>query len=282
MDRRAYLGARRQSQDLEALTTGAMTDVWEWVREKIPAGTQIFDAHAHLGEDIDGRTMTAAGIKTRLEAAGVSRTTIFPFNDPNAREDYSGPNDVIWAAYEEHLDIFVPFFRLNPHHDYDTEFDRCLSRGFEGLKLHPTSQDFELDHKRVVRLFEMAAEADLPVLVHAGFGMQRIVEPLLPTVERLPDLRLILGHSAQVEILAATRAFADYPNILFETSVVSAKNLYVLFCSLGPSRICYGSDIPYGDLPSTLHSTLAAADAAGLSEEEISGVLSGNLRRWFS
>lgn len=281
MDRRAYLGARRQSQDLEALTAGAMADLWEWVQEKIPAGTQVFDAHAHLGEDIDGRKMTTAGMKARLEAAGASRSIIFPFNDPNAREDYSGPNDVIWAAYEEHPDIFVPFFRLNPHHDYDTEFDRCLSWGFKGLKLHPTSQDFELDHKRVVRLFEMAAGVDLPVLVHAGFGMQRVVEPLLPTVERLPDLRLILGHSALIEILAATRAFKDYPNILFETSVVSAKNLYVLFCSLDPSRICYGSDIPYGDLPSTLHATLGAADAAGLSEEEISGVLSGNLRRWF-
>jgi uncharacterized protein len=55
----------------------------------------------------------------------------------------------------------------------------------------------------------------------------------------------------------------------------------VLFRSMDPARICYGSDIPYGDLHSTLHTTLAAADAAGLSEGEISGVLSGNIRRWF-
>ena len=161
------------------------------------------------------------------------------------------------------------------------EFDRCVSRGFEGLKLHPISQEFELDDARVIKLFEMAVEADLPVLVHAGMGMRRIVEPLLPTIERLPNLRLILGHSAMVELLAATRAFKDYPNVLFETSVVRAKDLFVLFCSLEPTRICYGSDIPYGDLPSTLHATLAAAAAAGLSEEEISCVLSGNIRRWF-
>jgi uncharacterized protein len=119
------------------------------------------------------------------------------------------------------------------------------------------------------------------VLVHAGFAMQRIVEPLLPTVRRLPGLRLILGHSAMVELLAAIRAFEDNPNILFETSVVKAKDLFVLFCSLGPSRICYGSDIPYGDLPSTLHAAVGAADAAGLSEKELVGVLCGNIRRWF-
>ena len=58
-------------------------------------------------------------------------------------------------------------------------------------------------------------------------------------------------------------------------------DLYVLFCSIDPARICYGSDIPYGDLPSTLHTTLVSADAAGLSEAELAGVLSNNIRRWF-
>jgi len=258
-----------------------MSGPWEWVQQKIPAGTQVFDAYSHIGEDVDGRTMTAAGMKERMEAAGVYRSIVFPLNDPNARDDYSGPNDVVWAAYEEYPDAFVPFFRLNPHKHYETEFGRCVERGFKGLKLHPVSQVFELDDKRVVRLFEMAAGVDLPVLIHAGNLMQRIVEPLLPTVEKLPTLRLILGHSAMVEVLSATRAFEDHPNVFFETSVVKAKDLFMLFSSLDPARICYGSDIPYGDLPSTLHAALAAADTAGLSEEELAGVLSGNLRRWF-
>ncbi len=258
-----------------------MAGPWEWVRRKIPAGMQVFDAHAHIGVDLDGRTMTGAGMIDRMDAAGVARTIVFPLNDPNARDDYAGPNEVIWDAYEQHPDRLVPFFRLNPHKNYEAEFGRCVGRGFAGLKLHPVSQEFELDDARVVRLFEMAAEAGLPVLVHAGFAMQRIVEPLLPTVERLPDLKLILGHAAMVEILAATRAFGDHPNVLFETSVVRAKDLYVLFRSLDASRVCYGSDIPYGDLPSTLHTALSAAAAAGLSEADLEGVLSKNIRRWF-
>ncbi|MDP8952450.1 MAG: amidohydrolase family protein [Actinomycetota bacterium] len=275
------MDTREREQDLGALTNGAMAGPWEWVQKKIPSGTQVFDAHAHIGTDVDGRVVTTAGMRARMEAASVSRVIVFPLNDPNARDDYSEPNDVIWTAYEEHPHAFVPFFRLNPHENYQAEFDRCVDRGFQGLKLHPISQEFELDDQRVIGLFEMAAEADLPVLVHAGMGMRRIVEPLMPTIERLPDLRLILGHSAMVELLAATRAFKDHPNVLFETSVVRAKDLFVLFRSLEPSRICYGSDIPYGDLPSTLHASLVAAAAAGLSEEEISGVLSENIRRWF-
>jgi uncharacterized protein len=270
-----------RKHSIEALTSGAMAGVWEWVRSRIPTGVEVFDAHAHIGVDMDGRTMTAGGMRERMLAAGVGRSIAFPLNDPNARDDYSGPNDVVWAAYEEFPSFFVPFFRLNPHRDYEKEFERCVTRGFMGLKLHPLSQEFELDDPRVVRLLGMAAEADLPVLIHTGFAMQRVVEPLLPTVEAHPGLRLILGHSAMIEVLAAVRAFGDHPNVLFETSVVSAKDLYVLFSSLGAGRICYGSDIPYGDIPSTLHATLAAAEAAGVPDAHLPGLLSGNIRRWF-
>jgi hypothetical protein len=267
---------------IETLTSGAMAGVWEWVRDRLPQGGGVFDAHAHIGVDMDGRTMTAEGMRERMLAAGVARSIVFPLNDPNARDDYSGPNDVIWKAHEDHPGFFVPFFRLNPHLDYEKEFERCVERGFMGLKLHPVSQRFELDDERVARLFGMAAEADLPVLIHTGFAMRRVVKPLLPTLEAHPELRVILGHASMVEVLEAARAFEDNSNILFETSVVSAKDLYVLFNSVEAGRVCYGSDIPYGDIPSTLHAVLRAAEAAGVPEKQFPAVLAGNIRRWFS
>lgn len=268
-------------QSVEALTAGAMSGVWEWTRSRIPGGVEVFDAHAHIGVDLDGRRMTAEGMRERQRAAGISRSIVFPLNDPNASEDFSGPNDALWEAYEAHPEHFVPFFRLNPYHPSQAEFERCVERGFVGLKLHPVSQKFPLDDPRAVELFEMAAGAGLPVLIHAGFGMERVVEPLLPTLEANPELRLIVGHAGMVDVLEASRAFLDYQNVVFETSVVKAKDLYVLFRSVPPERICYGSDIPYGDIPSTLHAALRAALLAGLTEDELRGVLSDNIRRWF-
>lgn len=270
-----------RKHNIEALTSGAMAEVWAWVRDRLPSGVGVFDAHAHIGVDMDGRTMTAEGMRERMLAAGVTRSIVFPLNDPNARDDYSGPNDVVWKAHEDHAGFFVPFFRLNPHRDYEREFERCVERGFIGLKLHPVSQQFELDDPRATRLLGMAAGAGLPVLIHAGFAMRRVVKPLLPTVEAHPELRVILGHSSMVEVLEAARAFEDNPNVLFETSVVSAKDLYVLFNFVDAGRVCYGSDIPYGDIPSTLHAVLAAAEAAGVPNEQLPAVISGNIRRWF-
>lgn len=270
-----------EKRSVANLTNGSIARVWERIRASIPEGTAVFDAHAHIGVDVDGRTMTADGMRARMEAAGVDRAIVFPLNDPNARDDYSGPNDVVWEAHERHPGFYVPFFRLNPLLDYDREFDRCVERGFEGVKLHPLSQNFELDDERVVRLFGRIEGAGLPVLIHTGFAMERVVAPLRAVVERYPDLRIILGHSAMVEVVEAVRAFGENPNVLFETSVVRARDLYVLFHIMDPERICYGSDVPYGDLHSTLHATLAAAEAAGVPREALPGILSGNIRRWF-
>jgi len=268
-------------QSVEALTSGAMAEVWEWTRNAIPSDVDVFDAHSHIGVDLDGRRMTAEGMRERQEAAGVSRSIVFPLNDPNASEDFSGPNDALWEAHEAYPDHFVPFFRLNPHQPSQSEFERCVECGFLGLKLHPLSQKFPLDDPNAVELFEMAAGAGIPVLIHAGFGMERVVEPLLPVLEDNPELRLILGHAGMVDVLEASRAFSDNPNVLFDTSVVKAKDLYVLFRAAPPERICYGSDIPYGDLPSTLHATVRSARLAGLTEDELRGVFSENIRRWF-
>jgi len=270
-----------RKHSIEALTSGAMAEVWDWVRGRIPPGVDVFDAHAHIGADVDGRTMTAEGMRERMLAAGVARTIVFPLNDPNARDDYSGPNDVIWKAHEDFPGFFVPFFRLNPHLDYEKEFERCVERGFMGLKLHPVSQKFELDDERALRLLGMAAGAGLPVLIHTGFAMKRVVKPLRLSVEAHPSLRVILGHSSMVEVLDAVRVFEENPNVLFETSVVSAKDLYVLFSCVDATRVCYGSDIPYGDIPSTLHATIAAAEAAGMPRDQIPAIVSGNIRRWF-
>src|SRR5215212_3813416 len=244
-----------------------MAGVWAWVRERLPQGGGVFDAHAHIGVDMDGRVMTAEGMRERMLAAGVARSIVFPLNDPNARDDYSGPNDVIWKAHEDFPGFFVPFFRLNPHLDYEKEFERCVERGFMGLKLHPVSQKFELDDERALRLLGMAAGAGLPVLIHTGFAMKRVVKPLRLSVEAHPSLRVILGHSSMVEVLDAVRVFEENPNVLF--SCVDA------------TRVCYGSDIPYGDIPSTLHATIAAAEAAGMPRDQIPAIVSGNIRRWF-
>ena len=62
----------------------------------------------------------------------------------------------------------MPFCRLDPNADPVAEAERCLARGARGIKLHPRAEQFTLDHPEVERLFALADERRLPILVHAG------------------------------------------------------------------------------------------------------------------
>jgi hypothetical protein len=66
------------AHDIEALTSGAMASLWSWVKAKTPAGVEVFDAHSHIGTDIDGRTMTADGMRERMQAQGPRRASFSP------------------------------------------------------------------------------------------------------------------------------------------------------------------------------------------------------------
>ncbi len=143
--------------------------------------------------------------------------------------------------------------RSNPDNDYS--FHRLDIRSDAVVEL--------IAHRQPEVVFHLAAQADVRVSVQD------------------PGLDADVNVRGTVEVLEAARAFEDNPNVLFETSVVNARDLYVLFCSVDAGRICYGSDIPYGDIPSTLHAALAAAEAAGMPEHKIPAIVSGNIRRWF-
>ena len=79
-----------RKHSIEALTSGAMAGIWAWVLKRQPSGVEIFDAHAHIRPDFDGRTMIADGMRERPLSAGVARGVGVRLTDGNARDDSSG------------------------------------------------------------------------------------------------------------------------------------------------------------------------------------------------
>ena len=88
------------------------------------------------------------------------------------------------------------FCRLDPHSDDPlAEAERALERGARGIKLHPRAERFALDHPGLERVFALADERRLPVLVHAGRGIPALGRHALEATARHPGLRLILAHA---------------------------------------------------------------------------------------
>jgi hypothetical protein len=238
---------------------------------------QVWDAHAHVGKDIDGHELSLDDLITELDRYHVRGAVIFPFDDPDQGEDFRVPNDRIWTAYQKAPDRLIPFLRLNPNGPWQAEYERCRARGQRGIKLHPRAQQFEVASAVARPLFAQAAADGLPVLIHTGFGMGAITDELAGLAAEFGELKLILGHSSFIDMPDALRVLAPYPNVFFETSVVRVYDLFTLLSSVDPHRVLYGSDLPYASAYSSLQALITIAHFAGVGRSHLPDLLGGNL-----
>jgi len=239
---------------------------------------KIWDAHCHIGNDLDGHRMSQRLLVKKLDDSGVEKAVIFPLNDREKQKCFERSNDHIFRAFLEHPDRLIPFFRIDPNSGrWQEEFDRRVSQGFRGLKLHPRAQKFDIGSAGARRVFERAEDERIPLLIHTGFGLEDGMNGLLCSIHEHPRLRVILGHSGFVDLGRVIDAALKNSNIYFDTSVVKMYDLFFLMQRMDHKRIFYGSDIPYGDMDFSLQGILSVAISLGLSPRQIRDIIGGNL-----
>jgi predicted TIM-barrel fold metal-dependent hydrolase len=136
----------------------------------IPAGAELFDAHVHVGRDIDGFTAPYEALVAFLGRYGVGRAFAFCMDEPDREPAFRAPNDRTLEAAERSNGLLLPFVRLDLGEAPVEEARRCLDRGARGIKLHPRAQRFLLNDERLAPVFELAAERRVPILIHGGRG----------------------------------------------------------------------------------------------------------------
>ncbi|MGH3742100.1 MAG: hypothetical protein ACRDT1_12295, partial [Micromonosporaceae bacterium] len=58
----------------------------------------VWDAHAHIGKDIDGHQLSVDDLLAELDRYHITGAVVFPFDDPDQAEDFRVPNERIWTA----------------------------------------------------------------------------------------------------------------------------------------------------------------------------------------
>jgi predicted TIM-barrel fold metal-dependent hydrolase len=239
---------------------------------ELPAGGR-WDAHVHLGRDADGHRLAPEDLVADLDRWDLAGAVCFPPNDPGPDGRFTGANGAVLAAAAAWPERIVPFCRLDPCRAWDDDLERSAAGGARGLKLHPVAQRFAPDAPECVALVRAAAERGWPVLIHAGYGARPVAASIAALADAAPGARLILAHGARGDARAAA-ALAERPGIAFDTSLATLADL----TGLPPARLCLGSDRPYGEHGSALQLVALAAAVAGWSDEDVRGVLGGNLR----
>ena len=249
------------------------------VRRELPSDVELFDAHVHLGKDIDGMSGRPDELIGMMDDYDVGRAFMFCLDEPDRHPAFRAPNDRTLAFAAESGDRLIPFVRLDLKENPVEEAIRCLDTGARGIKLHPRAQKISLEDKRLPPVFELAAERKVPILIHGGRGLPPIAADLHALVERSSDVQLIIAHAGIADMANLTSRFAGVAGVFFDTSTWSAIDLLDFYRQMPPEQIVFASDYPYGRQPNSLLMALRTARVAGFDENEIRNLLGRNAAR---
>jgi predicted TIM-barrel fold metal-dependent hydrolase len=246
------------------------------VRSLIPAGADIFDAHLHLGTDIDGMVGDYDQLEAIMARHGISRAFMFCLDEPDRHPAFTAANDRTLEFAERSGGRLIPFVRLDLDESPIEEARRCLDAGARGIKLHPRAQKFTATDERLGPVFEIAAERRVPILIHGGRGLPPIAEGLRMLVDRYPEASLVVAHAGIADMGALADCMAGRKGVFFDTSTWSPIDLLDFYRQIPPEQVLYASDYPYGQQPSSLLIALKTARLAGYSDDQLRAMLAGN------
>ena len=257
----------------------ALELVEQWhreLRELLPADADIFDAHLHLGHDIDGMVGEYDQLLELMDSYGISRAFMFCLDEPDRHPSFAAANDRTLAFAARSNGRLIPFVRLDLNESPIEEARRCLDAGAQGIKLHPRAQKFTATDERLGPVFELAAERRVPILIHAGRGLPPIADGLRSLVERNPGAKLILAHAGIADMQALAACMRGRTGVFFDTSTWSPVDLLDFYRQIPPEQVLYASDYPYGQQPSSLLLSVKTAIRAGYDEDQLRLMLAGN------
>jgi predicted TIM-barrel fold metal-dependent hydrolase len=251
----------------------------EELRRVIPEDAELFDAHVHVGRDIDGFVAPYDELMSFLARYSVRRAFAFCMDEPDREPAFRAANDRTLAAAERSGGTLIPFARLDLAQEPIEEATRCLDLGARGIKLHPRSQGFLLNDERLAPVFALAAERRVPILIHGGRGLPPISDHLERLVDAYPEAQLIIAHGGIADLADLSEAFGGRAGVFFDTSVWSPIDLLDMFQRVSPEQVLYASDYPYGQQPGSFFISLRTARLSGLSEEQVRDMLGRSAAR---
>ena len=251
----------------------------ERARESLPSDLEVFDAHTHLGNDIDGMVGVYDDLIAGMDRFGIARANMFCLDEPDRHPSFSAANDRTLAYAARSEGRLVPFVRLDLNEGPLEEAVRCLDLGARGIKLHPRAQKFLANDERLVPVFALAAERRVPILIHAGRGLPPVAAGLEKLVDDHPGSQLIIAHAGIADMGSLAHRLGGKRGVFFDTSVWSATDLSCLLRLVPPEQVIYASDYPYGNLPGALLLATRVARAAGFDDQQVRAMMGGTAAR---
>jgi predicted TIM-barrel fold metal-dependent hydrolase len=234
----------------------------------------IIDVHSHMGYDeIFEHDFPAEDLLWAQGRNGVDITIVQP-GSCVLLETVRRQHDAIAAFAAQYPGRFFGMANPNPHlpdDDYRREVTRCVrDLGFVGVKIHPTAHAVNPAGPAARKVFEIAAELAIPVMIHTGSGVpfslpSAIIEP----ARAFPHVPIVMAHSGMTIYAAEAITVATLcPNVSLETTWTGPQLVRQFCATIGADRVLFGSDHAVNQA-----TELEKVRTSGINTEEIDRVL---------
>ncbi len=189
----------------------------------------------------------------------------------------------------------IPTATVLPGEPGDREIlRRALGEGARGVKIHCHVQNVAPDDPRLDAVFEEAASARVPLVIHSGrepssdaYGVDTrslcSAEKVERMLERHPETTVVVPHLGADEFERFDAMLDRHPHLHLDTTMAIADYFPVGpapgFLERRAGRLLYGTDFP--NLPYAWDRELKRLAEAGLSDEAVKAIAGGNARRLF-
>lgn len=216
----------------------------------------IIDSHTHWGPSITlGIDVTTKELQSQQKESGVTHVCIIPF--PSTAID---SNEINIRLLEETKKIknFIPYHYIRE--DYDTDGFDPIPEGYYGGKWHwmrgwqDTASNYKvLEDKALSGLIQKLKRTKKPVIFEEEL---RFTERF---VEMADDMKIIIPHLGLLggSPLSFLKAFKEKENIYFDTALASQADILKFVETIGPKRVIFGSDVPFGYMKNELSKVLS-------------------------
>jgi predicted TIM-barrel fold metal-dependent hydrolase len=240
----------------------------------------IIDTHQHLGRSMfSGVVTTEPELLAAMEQHGVDVLLVMP--QPTL-DDIRRIHDQIAEVARRNAGRILGMASINPwlpEAEYAAEACRCVTElGFVAIKLHPLGHNIAPNHAECDKVFRLAGELRVPVIVHTGLGTPWSLPSLcISPALRYPQVPIILAHAGWGLYSSEAVVAAEVcPNIYLEPSWCPTYAALGMIRKLGSDRVLFGSD-HLTNLPVEL----TKYRSIGLTEEELKAVLGETAKRVF-
>ena len=181
------------------------------------------------------------------KTAGISEFVLLPVATKPQQVHHI--NQFILDEVKAHRE-FHGFGTLHPDSENIlAETDFIIKSGLQGIKLHPDTQRFNMDDRRLFEVFDNI-QGKIPLLVHCGDRRFDYSHPrrLKNIIDNFPHLQVIAAHlggwslfEEGFEILKDTDCYLDISSTMM---FLSPEQVTKYIHGYGAERILFGTDFP--------------------------------------